>query len=80
MSHYHRYFCLLACLALPLSFFSSASSGQELSGPALLEVLQKGGYNIYFRHEATNWSQGDHVSQSNDWLSCDGARIRQLSE
>lgn len=47
---------------------------------ALLRTLQQGGYNLYFRHEATDWSQYDAVEQDNDWLSCDGSKIRQLSE
>lgn len=47
--------------------------------PALIEALQRGGYNLYFRHEATDWSQHDSVNQENDWLSCDGSKIRQLS-
>lgn len=51
----------------------------ELSGKALVEALQQGGYTIYFRHEATNWSQSDHIDQFEDWLSCDGSKVRQLS-
>jgi len=47
---------------------------------ALIQTLQQGGYNLYFRHEATDWSQYDAVDQLNDWLSCDGSKIRQLSE
>ena len=45
----------------------------------LIQALRQGGYNLYFRHEATDWSQYDAVEQSNDWLSCDGSKIRQLS-
>lgn len=51
-----------------------------LSSQALIETLQKGGYNLYFRHEATNWSQYDSVHGENDWLSCDRTKIRQLSD
>ncbi len=51
----------------------------ELSGRALVEALQQGGYTLYFRHEATNWSQSDDVQNFEDWLSCDGSKIRQLS-
>lgn len=52
---------------------------QTLNSQALIETLQEGGYNLYFRHEATKWSQHDAVHAKNDWLSCDGAKIRQLS-
>ena len=45
----------------------------------LLEVLLEGGNTIYFRHEATDWSQQDKVRQQDDWLSCDGREMRQLS-
>ncbi len=67
---------LLGLLALPLSIHAL----QTLTGQALLEALQEGGYNLYFRHEATDWSQQDVVRQRDDWLSCDGTKIRQLSE
>ncbi len=53
---------------------------QTLSDQALIGAIQQGGYNLYFRHEATNWSQQDAVHQKDDWQSCDGSRIRQLSE
>ena len=67
---------LMWLLVLPFS----AHTQQALSDQALIEALQKGGYNLYFRHEATEWSQQDFVHQKDDWLSCDGTRIRQLSE
>ena len=50
------------------------------SDQALIAAIQKGGDNLYLRHEATDWSQQDAVYQKDDWLSCDGSRIRQLSE
>ena len=81
---------LLWRLAVVLSVFilvtpilitpSVAQSDNTLSGQALVEALRKGGYNIYFRHAATDWSQFDHVAVSGDWTSCDPAKIRQLSE
>lgn len=46
---------------------------------ALVAELRRGGYSLYFRHEATDWSQSDNVRSAGDWLSCDGSRIRQLS-
>lgn len=57
-----------------------ADSSGYLEDKTLISELRKGGFNIYFRHEATDWSQDDHVSKADDWLSCDGSRIRQLSE
>jgi hypothetical protein len=51
----------------------------SLTGEALVQALRQGGFTIYFRHEATNWSQLDDIQKTDDWLSCDGARIRQLS-
>ncbi len=45
----------------------------------LVAKLKAGGYNLYFRHEATDWSQNDQVNRAQDWLSCDGNRMRQLS-
>ena len=50
-----------------------------LSGEELVQALRQGGFTIYFRHEATDWSQTDNVLKTDDWLSCDGARFRQLS-
>ena len=68
---------LLTCLLL-LPFPVHAQ--QTLSDQALIEAIQQGGYNLYFRHEATDWSQQDAVQQRDDWQNCDGSRIRQLSE
>lgn len=46
---------------------------------ALVESLREGGYNIYFRHAETEWSQSDHVQKPGDWTSCDPEQARQLS-
>jgi hypothetical protein len=51
----------------------------ELKGKALVEALQDGGYNIYFRHAPTDWGQHDRVEAAGDWTSCDPAKMRQLS-
>ena len=56
-----------------------ADSKSSLSHESLVELLREGGYSLYFRHEATDWSQTDHIEKAGDWLSCDGNRIRQLS-
>ncbi len=67
---------LIGLLFLPVSIQAETAPGYQ----ALVQALQQGGYNLYFRHEATNWSQYDAVDQQNDWLSCDGTKIRQLSD
>ena len=56
-----------------------AQATPELSRKALVQALREGGFTIYFRHEATNWSQSDHIQKTDDWLSCDGDEVRQLS-
>jgi phosphohistidine phosphatase SixA len=58
---------------------ATAQAVPELAGESLVQVLRQGGFTIYFRHEATNWSQSDDIRQSGDWLSCDGNEVRQLS-
>jgi phosphohistidine phosphatase SixA len=65
---------LLICTAAP------AQDDGSLSGERLVSALRQGGYNIYFRHAATDWSQGDHVREPGDWTSCEPERIRQLSD
>jgi len=62
---------------MPVKATDHASAG--LPGEALVQALRQGGFTIYFRHEATDWSQSDHIQNASDWLSCDGARVRQLS-
>ena len=51
-----------------------------LEGRALVEALRKGGYNIYFRHAATDWTQFDQVAGEGDWTNCNPNKMRQLSE
>ncbi|MES9970642.1 MAG: histidine phosphatase family protein [Candidatus Thiodiazotropha sp.] len=46
----------------------------------LLTRLRSGGYTLYFRHVATDWSIQDRVSKAGDWLSCDVRQMRQLSD
>jgi len=58
---------------------AAAQTTAGLEGLALVESLRKGGYNIYFRHAATDWSQNDQVSKAGDWISCDPGKMRQLS-
>lgn len=59
---------------------AGADNGTALTGQALVQALQSGGYNIYFRHAQTDWSQHDHIHAPGDWASCDGSRVRQLAE
>ncbi|HSS66062.1 MAG TPA: histidine phosphatase family protein [Gammaproteobacteria bacterium] len=59
---------------------ASADEADRLSGEPLVRALRQGGYNIYFRHAATDWSQSDQVRDAGDWTSCDPERIRQLSD
>ncbi|MDH3630340.1 MAG: histidine phosphatase family protein [Gammaproteobacteria bacterium] len=58
----------------------TAATPTLLTDLALVEALRNGGYNIYFRHVSTDWSQSDGLHQVDDWLSCDPAQMRQLSE
>lgn len=77
---------LLAIMLAPLADACAASdtTGSDIDGylddKALVAALRGGGFNLYFRHEATNWSQSDNVQQADDWLSCDGNDMRQLSD
>ena len=66
--------CLLVSAANASDTRDSAPSA------ALAAALKGGGYNVYFRHAATDWSQSDHVSKAGDWTACDPTRIRQLSD
>lgn len=56
-----------------------AAAPPQLDDTALVAALRSGGYNIYFRHVATDWSQSDRVDKRDDWLDCDATRMRQLS-
>lgn len=65
---------------LLIGVFISAQDGPVLAGEALVKALRAGGYNLYFRHAQTDWSQTDSVRRAGDWISCDPTRIRQLSD
>lgn len=69
---------LLASLVL-LAQSTGFAQSDLLDGKALVEALREGGYNLYFRHASTDWSQSDDLRERDDWLSCDAARMRQLS-
>lgn len=71
---------LLVLSVLPFSARDvAAQSTPAMSDEALVEMLRAGGYNLYLRHMATNWSQQDTVHEADDWLSCDSNLMRQLS-
>jgi len=66
-------------LLLPFAATQAAAQSQ-LADAELLDALRGGGYNIYFRHVATEWSQSDRVERRGDWLGCDPGKMRQLSD
>jgi broad specificity phosphatase PhoE len=70
--------CLQATTLITIAA-AMAHSQESLSGEALVTALRRGGYNIYFRHAPTDWSQNDQVKVEGDWASCDPQRMRQLS-
>ncbi|MAN80274.1 MAG: hypothetical protein CMM77_01880 [Rhodospirillaceae bacterium] len=67
---------LAACMLLA----ARPAAAAEPQGAALVAALRAGGHVLYFRHAATDWTQNDQVRQAGDWQSCDGAKMRQLSD
>ncbi|MEQ9558462.1 MAG: histidine phosphatase family protein [Rhodospirillales bacterium] len=65
---------------LLLLFLASPAAAAEPRDAALVAALRAGGHVLYFRHAATDWTQNDQVRQAGDWQSCDGAKMRQLSD
>lgn len=59
---------------------ATAARADTLSGAELVAALRGGGYNIYFRHAETEWSQSDKLTEAGAWASCDPARMRQLAD
>lgn len=72
-------FALLLVFALSSGPAAAAAATPTLTDETLVLALRGGGYNLYFRHVATDWSQHDDVRETGDWLSCDSSRMRQLS-
>ena len=72
---------LLACTALAAhaqtaiadAESSAPATAAALQGPALLNALRGGGYVVYFRHTATDFSRGDSAMKSYD--DCDNQRL-----
>ena len=52
---------------------SAPAAGAALQGPALLNALRGGGYVVYFRHTATDFSRGDSAMTS--YTDCDNQRL-----
>ena len=82
-SRYLFVVCVVCALLITFALCSvtvvTAQTETALSGRALVETLRHGGYTIYVRHAATNWSQADHVATAGDWTSCDPGKMRQLA-
>ena len=70
----------LLLVGLVLLAGMQAAPATELTGAHLVEALRAGGHNIYFRHAETDWGQSDDLQKPDDWLQCDPARMRQLSD
>ncbi|RJQ77894.1 MAG: histidine phosphatase family protein [Desulfobacteraceae bacterium] len=71
--------CLVLMIWLLAPVATPGRAQDQLYGKALVEALRQGGFNIYFRHAATDWSQDDYISAQGDWTSCDPQKMRQLS-
>jgi broad specificity phosphatase PhoE len=52
---------------------SAPAAGAALQGQALLNALRGGGYVVYFRHTATDFSRGDSAMKS--YTDCDNQRL-----
>ncbi|MDH3669761.1 MAG: histidine phosphatase family protein [Gammaproteobacteria bacterium] len=74
-----RFFLALIATLSSVGSPTPAQDTAVLTGKALVQELRAGGYNVYFRHAATDWSQNDHIRKAGDWASCDPSRVRQLS-
>ena len=75
-----KFFLALLATLLSVDNPVRAQDTTVLTGKALVQELRAGGYNVYFRHAATNWSQSDHIRKAGDWTSCDPSQVQQLSE
>jgi hypothetical protein len=59
-------------VTIPGTESSAPVPGAQLQGAALLAALQRGGFVVYFRHTATDFSRGDAGMRSYD--DCDNQR------
>lgn len=71
---------LAVFVLLGLSGEPLAQSDSAVTPSTLVQKLKGGGYNVYVRHAATDWSQSDAISGVDDTTSCDGGKVRQLSD
>ncbi|MCH7477895.1 MAG: histidine phosphatase family protein [SAR324 cluster bacterium] len=71
---------VLGCAVALALLAGPGQAAEPLSGKALVTALRKGGFNIFFRHAATERSGSDNVAAEGEWTSCDPKRMRQLSE
>lgn len=81
----HRLFALPALLLACATFTAHAqptiantvssapAADAALQGPALLAALRGGGYVVYFRHTATDFSRGD--ANMSSYTDCDNQRL-----
>ncbi|MES9994233.1 MAG: histidine phosphatase family protein [Candidatus Thiodiazotropha sp.] len=70
---------ILLCMLL-FSLSLAPQSVVAVDDTELVAQLRSGGYTLYFRHVATDWSEQDRVNKAGDWLSCDDSQMRQLSD
>lgn len=74
-----RAFSRILFVTVICSILRPASAEAPMTGEALIDAVRQGGYNLYFRHVRTDWSQHDRIEKAGGWTSCDPARARQLS-
>lgn len=67
-------------LAFSLVLVVVPAIAETFSPAQLFDKLRGGGYTLYFRHAATDWSQSDNVINAGDWRTCESSKIRQLSD
>jgi broad specificity phosphatase PhoE len=79
-SYFHGTGVLFTALIFFALVVHPTTAQDLLSEEALINALRQGGYTIYFRHAATDWSQDDRVMAEGDWTSCDPEKMRQLSD
>ena len=68
---------LVSVLAFPTP---GKSDDLATRGYEVIRLLRAGGFNVYFRHAETDWSQADTIQSPGDWHSCNPAAVRQLSD
>ncbi len=77
LHRWYRYCLLIAAMLVP---GPPVAADDGMAADELVHALRDGGFNIYFRHAQTDWSQSDRIEKHGDWTSCDPSRVRQLSD